>query len=220
MDRAERLKWARERAGFGSPREAAKHFRWNENTYKSREGGLRDYGVDEAKDYSRAFDVSWIWLVSGEGDPEKQNTVAVVGLVGAGNSIESESEQVYNAEPLFTVETDVPIPADAFALQVRGESMWPRYDDGDVIVCSRHSQNLAGIIGWEAAVGTADGNRYLKRVTTGSRNGLFDLESHNAPTMRDVQVVWASQVLTVVRAAHWRKMDAAAKSRVIRKAIA
>lgn len=87
-DRSERLKLARENAGFNSPREAARHFRWNENTYKARENGFRDFGVDEAKDYGRAFGVSWIWLVSGEGTTEPPTTtpvtVPLVGYVGAG----------------------------------------------------------------------------------------------------------------------------------------
>ena len=40
-------------------------------------------------------------------------------------------------------------------------------------------------IGWEAAVRTADGKRYLKRIQRGATSGTFDLESHNAAPIRE-----------------------------------
>lgn len=66
---SERLRQAREHAGFAGVREAARNFGWNENTYKSRESALR--GIPEyadVKKYARAFRVPWIWLLTGEGD--------------------------------------------------------------------------------------------------------------------------------------------------------
>lgn len=67
---AGRLRIARERAGYSSPRVAAEALEWNENTYKSHENGLR--GSDGIKlkhlrKYARAFGVSYEWLVSGSG---------------------------------------------------------------------------------------------------------------------------------------------------------
>lgn len=61
---AERLKWARERF-FKSPREAARQHGWNENTYKSHEGGLRGNAglkLDVLRKYARAFQVPADWL--------------------------------------------------------------------------------------------------------------------------------------------------------------
>ena len=40
--------------------------------------------------------------------------------------------------------------------------MWPRYDPGDVIICWREGADAEEVVGWEAAVRTADGKRYLK----------------------------------------------------------
>jgi hypothetical protein len=68
---AERLRWARESAGFKSPREAARKFEWNENTYKSHENGVRGTrGLPEAamKRYGRAFGVAWEWIAVGSSD--------------------------------------------------------------------------------------------------------------------------------------------------------
>lgn len=149
-----------------------------------------------------------------------RRTVPVVGVISAGGTIESATDQVQDAEPLFEIEVPFPVPADAFALQIKGESMWPRYDDGDVIICHRHSQDPAPLVGWEAAVGTPEGNRYLKRLMRGSREGLFTLESHNAPPIRDAIIAWASEVFGVVRAARWRRLDDRSRRREIRKAVA
>lgn len=70
---AGRLRWARERRGFTSIRQAAQRFEWNENTYKSHEQGIR--GAQGIKPrylemYARAFQVDLQWLAFGKGAPE------------------------------------------------------------------------------------------------------------------------------------------------------
>lgn len=67
-----RLRWAREYARFPSARAAAIAFDWNENTYKSHEGGIRQAEGLKQKHierYARAFKVSQAWLATGKGDP-------------------------------------------------------------------------------------------------------------------------------------------------------
>src|SRR6266568_5486596 len=69
----ERLKWAREKAGFRSARAAALANEWPESTYRAhehdgREGGR---GIDEghAKKYARRFRVPWLWIMFGDVAP-------------------------------------------------------------------------------------------------------------------------------------------------------
>lgn len=67
-----RLRWARERAGYGSIRAAAIAFGFNENTYKSHEQGIRQaegLKTKHLEKYARAFKVSQAWLATGTGDP-------------------------------------------------------------------------------------------------------------------------------------------------------
>lgn len=74
-----RLRWARERAGYSSPREAAKELGWNENTYKSHENGLRQKdGLKLAtlRKYARAFGVKAEWLMLGIGNYQLSPTDA------------------------------------------------------------------------------------------------------------------------------------------------
>ncbi len=144
------------------------------------------------------------WLLEGVGDPTPGNRVRVVGRIGAGAEILPEFEQI-PPEGLYEIEVPFPIPSDAIAFQVEGDSMWPRYDPGDVILCWREAADADDVIGWEAAVRTADGKRYLKRIRRGAVEGTFDLESHNAAPIRGVLLEWAAQIQAVVRAGQWQR---------------
>lgn len=145
------------------------------------------------------------WLLEGVGEPNPAHRVRVVGRIGAGAEILPEFEQI-PPEGLYEIEVPFPISADAIAFQVEGDSMWPRYDPGDVIICGREGADADDIIGWEAAVRTADGKRYLKRVQRGAVAGTFDLESHNAAPIRSVRIEWAAEIQWVVRSGQWRRM--------------
>jgi phage repressor protein C with HTH and peptisase S24 domain len=214
----DRLRKARADAGFSSARKAALRHGWTISTYAAHENGQNDFDEDAAKDYGRAFHVSAGWLLTGEGAAERQNIVGVKGLVGAGGSIDTGAEQIPPEGNLYEIEAPFPMPAGAFALQVSGESMFPRYDSGDVIVCARHSDNPEQLVGWEVAVQTTEGTRFLKRLIKGSRKGVYDLESFNAPTMRGLRLAWASPIHGVVRFGQWRRLDDQGRGRALRRA--
>jgi hypothetical protein len=126
----------------------------------------------------------------------------------------AEQEQV-PPEGLAEVEVPFPVPDDAIAFEVQGESMWPRYDPGDIILCRNRERDPADLIGSEAAVRTTAGHRYLKRLRRGARKGIFDLESFNAELIRGVRIAWASEVHSVVRAGQWRTLNDAGKRRLL-----
>lgn len=148
----------------------------------------------------------------------RENIVGVKGLVGAGGAVDTGAEQLPADGNLYEIEVPFPLPDRAFALQVSGESMFPRYDPGDIIVCARWSDDPHLLLGWEAAVQTIDGSRYLKRLIEGGRKGVFDLESFNAATIRGVRLRWASSIHSVVRAGQWRRLDSAKRGRALQRA--
>ena len=148
---------------------------------------------------ARAFGVTTAEII---GSPNLL-TIPVMGRVGAGAQIEPEFEQV-GPDGLFEVEIAIPFPPDMIGFEVVGDSMYPRYDDGDVVICSRDGEPQAISNGDEAAVRTSDGRRFLKKVM---RSGeAFDLESHNAPPIRGVGLEWASPVVLTVHRSRWRKL--------------
>jgi transcriptional regulator with XRE-family HTH domain len=74
----DRLKRAREKAGFKSARAAAIFHGWKESTYASHENGQTDpVPSDAAKIYGYAFDVKASWIVMGD-EPDERS--AVIGL--------------------------------------------------------------------------------------------------------------------------------------------
>lgn len=133
---------------------------------------------------------------------EARSTLPVLGRIGAGAEIAPEEEQIPH-EGLFEVEVPFAVPEDAIAFEVAGDSMWPRYDPGDVVLCWRFGGDAERLVGCEAAVKTADGRRFLKRILRGAVRGTYDLESHNAPPIRGVRLEWAAEILSVVRSGQW-----------------
>jgi SOS-response transcriptional repressor LexA len=145
------------------------------------------------------------WLLEGTGDPNTGTEVKVVGRIGAGAEILPEYEQIPE-DGLFEICVPFATPADTIAFEVEGDSMWPRYDSGDVVICWRQSEDAENVVGREAAVRTRDGRRYLKRVRRGAVTGTYDLESHNAAPIRGVEIVWAAAIQAVVRAGQWQRI--------------
>lgn len=185
-------------------------------SYVSRlENGERNLSVKNLNLFAHAFDVAAQDILAKA--PEKApNVVGVMGRIGAGAEILPEEEQI-PPEGLYEIETPFPLPHDAIAFEVTGESMWPRYDDGDIIICWRQGVVVEEVMGWEAAVKTATGQRYLKRVLQGSERGTFDLESHNAPPIRGVRLVWVAAIQSVIRSGQWKKLTPAARQRMVQK---
>ena len=59
----DRLRSARERAGFESAAEAARTFGWPESRYRHHENGTRGIPLKHAEAYGRAYKVSPAWIV-------------------------------------------------------------------------------------------------------------------------------------------------------------
>jgi hypothetical protein len=205
----ERLQIARRNAGFENATDAARAFAWNENTYRSHENGERGLRLPIAERYAKAFNTSAAWLLTGEGEsevrPEPKNVVPLVGRIGAGAVIDSDFEQPPPGG-FEKIEIPYPVPEGAVAFEIVGDSMWPRYDPGDVVICWKVAQTRTEADGWEAAVRLTDGRRYLKMIRRVSKD-RFDLVSHNASPITNVQIEWACKVFGNIRAGEWTLLE-------------
>lgn len=188
-------------------------------SYVSRlEKGERNLSMRNLNLFAHALNLTASELLTDS--PQKPlNVVAVMGRIGAGAEILPDDEQV-PPEGLYEIETPFPLPEDAIAFEVVGESMWPRYDPGDIIICWRQGSHAESVLGWEAAVKTAEGTRYLKRVLRGAKPGLFDLESHNAPPIRGVGLEWVAAIQSVIRSGQWQKLSEAGRKNLTGKMLA
>ena len=97
-------------------------------------------------------------------------------------------------------EVEIPpgVPLNAVLVIVRGDSMHPRYFDGEYLFYVRDSRNPKEYLGRECVVKLADGRVFVKVLRRGSDDGFFNLESWNSQTLEDQIVEWAAPVVARV----------------------
>jgi repressor LexA len=122
------------------------------------------------------------------------NSVPIMGRVGAGAVIEPEYEQV-PPEGLGEVELPFPISEETIAFEVAGDSMLPKYENGDIIVVYREQRHpLGSFYGEEAAVRLKSGERYLKTIERGKSPSVVNLTSFNAKPIVGVKLEWIGEI--------------------------
>ncbi|WP_331374835.1 LexA family transcriptional regulator [Sinorhizobium chiapasense] len=152
-DKAERLREARQKAGYRFASDAANALGVVASTYRAHENGQNDFELAEAKIYGRRFNVDPYWLMEGDrragngtapAPPEVDKPNAEVGarIVGKGKKIPVFGQAVGGVDGEFIMNGNVlyevmapPILSDisgAYAVSVSGDSMYPRYEDGEV----------------------------------------------------------------------------------------
>ena len=134
------------------------------------------------------------------GQPE---TVPIVGIAGAGpdGSIEFTETELGEA-PMPPGGNDKSV-----AVEVRGASMRGVAEDGWLVYYDdRRSPLTDDLIGELCVLWLADGRVVVKTPYAGREANKFDLESTNAPTMRDEAVIHAAAVTAIVPRRSARKL--------------
>ncbi len=62
----DRLRIAREAAGYKTATDAIDRFGWKNSTYRAHENGQNNFRVDDASTYASAYGVTAAWLLIGE----------------------------------------------------------------------------------------------------------------------------------------------------------
>jgi SOS-response transcriptional repressor LexA len=139
---------------------------------------------------------------------EERPGVPVVGRIGAGEAIYPIDDHV-KGDGL----EHIPAPPGlerSVAADVRGDSMFPVYWDGDRVFMERMQDGVPdSAIGQECVVQVHEGPALIKLVRRSASKSLFDLFSYNAPTQEAQRLDWASPVLYVDRRARLKTKRAA-----------
>lgn len=186
---ADRLRKARERAGYASAADAARALGVAEAGYRHHENGTN--GLSRVGDrYAQFFHVRYEWLMTGDGDMLDNSAVPVVGNVGAGSAVDWRDNEVAQTGQIVAM----PDGADAIAFVVKGDSQIPRFYAGEIVLAERRQRNPEDLIGQYAIVQTGDGRTLIKIVRAHGPD-KYRLESHNAETEEDVSLKFGHRYL-------------------------
>lgn len=125
------------------------------------------------------------------------SSIPIVGIAGASAdgalSYEFDSGELGEAPMLPWLDVR------SVAVEVRGDSLRGVAEDGWLVYYDDRREPLTDdLLGELCVVGLEDGRTLIKTPHRGSAPGLFNLESTNAPTLRDVGVRWAASVTAIV----------------------
>lgn len=168
------------------------------STYTNHENGTA--GLSRAGErYARFFKVSLEWLLTGKGDMKSARraehfSIPVDGVVGAGFAVEPINDNLIGDDAV-----DMPGDGTLGALRVRGDSQYPRFQDGEVVIYDRRPAAPQDMANKLAVVQLADGRRLVKTLRKGPGE-TWTLESHNAPPERNVEIIGVWRVVGVLTA--------------------
>lgn len=153
-ERHERLRQARIDAGFRSAQAAADALGVTASTYRAHENGQNDFGIDEAQVYGRKFGADALWIMTGNLE-SRNGTHTSVQLDSPNANIRGRIDGEAVSIPLYGravggVDGEFDMNGSllgyilappslsgikgVYAVQVSGDSMYPRYEDGETCV--------------------------------------------------------------------------------------
>lgn len=187
MEPWQRLKLARERAGYESASAAARAFGWPEARYRHHENGQRNFRRPDAITYARVFKTTPEWLMFGRDDVPVD--LPLMGYVG-------EGQEIHPTENGERIDPPPGVGPEAKAIVVQGTSMWPRYFEGDVLIYDE-ATTPAKANGQECVVGMRDGRQLVEIVRF--RGNVVTLESYTSPPIEDADIEWVAPVKWIKR---------------------
>lgn len=194
---AQRLRIARERAGYDTAKAAAEAMGVPVATYVQHENGGRGYPAGRADRYGKFFRVSPEWLLYERGEEDEapaSDSVPIVGFVGAGSVATLFSE---GQGPFDEVEPPADSTPQTVGLGIRGASLGPAFDEGIVFYDDVRSPVTPDLHGRLCVVGLNDG-RVLVKILRSAGDGSFHLFSNTMDEpMLNEDVAWAARVKDV-----------------------
>lgn len=174
---ANRLRQARERAGYENARVASERFGWTYSTYVGHENGNRGMKASTLGEYARAFKVDLRWLMTGQGaiSTEKTSSGFAEDAPGFDPHPIVESSNIRAMLALLVPEARHPV-----AWSIRSAIRSSDLRSGDVLLVDANCPPDEGalcLVNW-----TNDGNEEPRTLVRRHSNGVFvQIEDDDAP---------------------------------------
>jgi SOS-response transcriptional repressor LexA len=207
----ERLKEARERAGYTSASSAAEAMGVPVPTYIQHENGSRGFPADRAQRYGRFFRVAPEWLLYGKHRDQTDSVSLGPRLHVKGEVAAGVWREAWEFDPdeweVFTGRSDIAAsPRERFGLRVVGDSMNEVYPPGTIIECVSYRGDGAILAGKRVVVlrkridGTVettvkelvldpDGRTWLRPRSTNPAFQAFPADSPDSPDITRVEII-------------------------------
>jgi transcriptional regulator with XRE-family HTH domain len=195
----ERLRAAREAAGYATIADAARAFGFHKQNLADHEAERRGVSPEQAERYARAFRVDAGWLLFGGANrrPKGVDLVPIIGRVGADN----EGQVILSTGQASGDQAPLPPGGSprAVALEVSGRSMPGVADDGALIYFEeQHTEPTREHINRVVVCELDTGEVLVKRLLKGDERGLWDLESIAGPTLEGRRLAWVASITAIV----------------------
>lgn len=143
-------------------------------------------GIDAQQMMIPPADGAWQDLGANEGIP-------IVGYVSAGG----ETYTLWDYEQSQLDRLPMMLQGAEMALPVKGESMFPRFKEGEFVVAGAVQSDIRSLVGRDVVARTEDGRIVLKQLAS-CPTGRWTLESVNPQYRRieDVNLEWVRPVLS------------------------
>jgi transcriptional regulator with XRE-family HTH domain len=142
---------------------------------------------------ARALGVEAAYLLSGTGPGVQRTKIVGVALAGV-----EQIDYSIGQDGLGDTEPPEMATEHTVALEVRGNSMGGRIEDGDLVFYDERREPVtADLLGRVCVIGCSDGRVMIKKLQKGSRPGHFHLISYSADPEFDVSVDWAAKVTSI-----------------------
>lgn len=170
------------------------------------QGGTRSLKGENEEKILAAFGATPAEVFGGaEASPAAPQLVRIIGRVGAdvsGSVIMTTAHDSWDMVPVAPGAT-----SKSVALLVSGHSMHTFAEDGSLIYFeNQQTPPEPDMLGYPCVVETEDGRVLVKRLLKGSQPGLYDLESVVGPTIADVRLRWAAEIIAVIPARQARRI--------------
>lgn len=202
----DRLKTAREAAGYATPADAARAHGWAPPTYFGHENGSRGIRTEAGIRYGRAFDVDAGWILTGEGrGPASRDGMPPRDIVRRRSSAPETvivHGQEFSAIPVYDIRAaagagaenhhEEPLtwavyrvewlrrvsrsPGELSVIRVTGDSMRPTLHDGDTVLVDRSVRAVGRDAIYIIQLGA---DIQCKRCSRHPTNGLLTIASDN-----------------------------------------